>query len=369
MFWLAGVKNKNHIVNIWFLFKRGLKMKITLDKIVSSTRNVSISKNVVISDRIEVKEGSVIVVKALEEKANYGEIELIDGRMAKICKGDIIAGVLGERKALRAYVGIIPKKIRVGDTLHILNLGGVLGKCISENPDLGHPVSVEVLGSVLVFPSIKERKGISANIKQNAIKGKKRLEHSIPLIIIVGSCMDSGKTSAACEIIKFLNKKGYRIGALKLTGISLRRDILKMQDYGAVKCLDFTDAGFVSTSNSIMPAAKGLITELNNDMDAIVIELGDGILGEYGVQSILRDKEIVSFSKANVFCATDSVSAYGGAEQFKKYGLKIDVISGPATDTHIGVNYIEKNLGVSAINARTDGEKLGEFIEKKVFGK
>ena len=41
--------------------------------------------------------------------------------------------------------------IAAGDTIEVLNLGGVLGRCTAGNPDLGPPFTAEVLGAVLTL--------------------------------------------------------------------------------------------------------------------------------------------------------------------------------------------------------------------------
>ena len=71
--------------------------------------------------------GPVLAVRALMEKSVYDRLELVSGRMAKINKGDVMAGTLGYRRALKGFVGIVPDSIHAGDTIHVLNLGGVLG--------------------------------------------------------------------------------------------------------------------------------------------------------------------------------------------------------------------------------------------------
>src|SRR5262249_53937223 len=91
-----------------------------------------------------------VIVEALEEKSVYGELELVGGRLARIIKGDVIAGVLGERQALKGYVGAIPAQVAAGDILHVLNMGGVIGKCSSVNADFGQPLRVRVLGVALI---------------------------------------------------------------------------------------------------------------------------------------------------------------------------------------------------------------------------
>jgi hypothetical protein len=57
---------------------------------------------------------------------------------------------------------VLPEKVAVADTLHLLNLGGVIGQCTSANPDVGPPCRVEVLGQVLPFPHLGERRGTPA---------------------------------------------------------------------------------------------------------------------------------------------------------------------------------------------------------------
>ena len=66
-------------------------MKITLDKIASSTARLELPREVEVSPHIEAKEGNVIAVRALMEKSVYDRLELTSGRMAKINKGDVIA--------------------------------------------------------------------------------------------------------------------------------------------------------------------------------------------------------------------------------------------------------------------------------------
>jgi hypothetical protein len=345
-------------------------MKVTLDKIASTTRNARLPKEVLLSPDIQAKEGMVLAVRVHGRKTVYNTLEDVHGRMIDLNDGDVIAGVLGARRALRGYAGHVPASIKVGDRLDILNLGGVIGRCTSVNLEIGKPLQAEVLGQILSFPHLGERVGVPASIKTGAIAWSDTLEKSAPIIYVAGTCMNAGKTFACGEIIRTLAKKGYRIGAAKLTGVSLLRDTLSMVDRGAVKGVSFTDAGVVSTTGAVsVPVAKGLINALNREeLDGLVIELGDGIMGEYGVQEILDDKELMGAAAAHVMCANDPVSAWGAVELFtNRFKLKVDVLSGPATDNAVGKEFIEGKIGVKAINARIEPENLGEFVEKTAF--
>ncbi len=344
-------------------------MKVHLNKISSATRNASLPREVTLSDLILAEEGSIIAVRALDRKSVYNELEDEHGRMATVNEGDIIAGALGERRALQGYSGVVPDKVAVGDILHLLNLGGVIGRCTSANPDVGPPCRVEVLGQVLSFPHLGERRGQPASIRTNALPLADTLDGSIPLIYISGTCMNAGKTFAACEIIRGLTRRGVRVGAAKLTGVSLRRDTLKMEDVGAIRALNFNDAGIVSTRPASAPSvARGLIRALNDPMlglklDVIIIELGDGIMGEYGVYEILRERDLMAPARAHVMCANDPVGAWGAAEYMQReLGIALTVISGPTTDNAVGRSFVTCKLGIPAINARTEGDKLAGLI-------
>ncbi len=62
-----------------------------------------------------------------------------------------------------------PTTLAVGDTIDVLNLGGILGRCTSENPEIGPPFEAEVLGAVLAFPELGDRIGRPAHIRDRAV--------------------------------------------------------------------------------------------------------------------------------------------------------------------------------------------------------
>lgn len=345
-------------------------MKVLLDKIASSTKNARVAREAFLSPEIPAREGVVLAVKVRGTKAVYNQIEDLHGRMIRLDDGDLIAGVLGSRRALRGYAGVVPETVSVGDRLDILNLGGVLGKCTSQNLELGAPLKAEVLGAVLSFPYVDDRRGVPADIREGAVPWSETMAPSAPIVYVAGTCMHAGKTYACGEIIRYLSKKGYRVSGAKLTGVSLLRDTLSMRDRGAQRCLSFNDCGIVSTSAEVsVPVAKGILNALNKDEpDVIVVELGDGVLGEYGVQAILEDRELMAAGRAHVVCAPDPVAVWGASEIYKeRFGLEVSVISGPATDNAIGTEFIERKMGLKAINARLEADALGRFLEAELF--
>jgi hypothetical protein len=98
----------------------------------------------------------------------------------------------------------------------------------------------------------------------------------------------------------------------------------------------------------------------------IVIELGDGILGEYSVGSVFDDAELRAATAAIVYCASDYVGAWGGIELFKRRGISVDLIAGSVTDSQMGEDYIEREFRVPAGNAKRDGARLFNLIKSKI---
>jgi hypothetical protein len=181
--------------------------------------------------------------------------------------------------------------------------------------------------------------------------------------------MNSGKTFAATELIKRATHNGLKVAAAKLSGVACLRDTLNMLDHGAIETSSFVDCGLPSTVgvDDLAPYAKAIINRLNaREPDLIVIELGDGILGGYSVDSVFEDEQLREATAALVFCASDYVGAWGGVQLFKGRGISIDVIAGSVTDSKMGEDYIQENFGVTAGNARRDGERLFSIVQDKL---
>jgi hypothetical protein len=339
---------------------------VFVDKVASIAQHSDLTHELRLSPEIPCEEGVLVAARVLNNKTRYNQLELTSGRMATVTQGDVIVGALGHRNALRGYSGHLPERLEAGDRIQLLNIGGVLGICDSANPDVGPPFECEVLGTVLHFPYLGERIGVPARAGASPFEPDAALEvHGVPVIAMAGTCMDSGKTAAACAIVGRLRHRGFHIAACKATGVSLRRDILAMEDAGASETMIFSDLGVVTTTASNGPAlTRALLSGLaGHRPDAIVLELGDGLLGSYGVEAILADEAIRASMNAVVLYANDPVAAWGGARILRdQFGIEPAVVSGPATDNAVGVEQIAERLELTAINALSDGVALGDHI-------
>jgi hypothetical protein len=337
---------------------------IEADKIGSATSPLHLGRTAAIVSATESPQaGDVVIVRALTDSATYNMLELPTGRLAKINPGDVLVGVLGQRRALKGFVGDVPVTVNAGDQLHLLNMGGVIGKCTGHHSSLSDAIEVEVIGLA------SDEQGRVMNIADAALVPQTRLGETAPLVIIAGTCMNSGKTYAATELIKQATREGLRVAGAKLSGIACLRDTLNMADHGAIAIASFLDCGLPSTvgAKNLASVAKTIISRLNESSpDLIVIELGDGILGGYSVESVFDDLELREATAALIFCASDYVGAWGGIELLRKRGIEVSLVSGSVTDSQMGEDYIQKEFGVPAANARRHGSVLFELVKAKI---
>lgn len=339
---------------------------VVVDKIASVAQHNDLASELRLSKDIPCEEGVLVAARVLNNKSRYNQLELTSGRMATVNQGDVIVGALGHRKALRGYSGHLPASLRPGGIIQILNIGGVLGMCDSANPDVGPPFDCEVLGTVLSFPYLGERIGVPARAGADSLGDDTVLDtDGVPVVALAGTCMDSGKTAAACAIVGRLRHLGLHVAACKATGVSLRRDVLAMEDAGASETMIFSDFGIVTTTEGNGPElTRALLTRLaKHKPDVIVLELGDGLLGAYGVGAILSDAAIRDALTSVVLCANDPVSAWGGAVLLRKeFKIEPAVVTGPATDNAVGIEQINDRCDLPAINALSNGVALGDMV-------
>jgi hypothetical protein len=315
----------------------------------------------------------VIAARVLNKKDVYDKLEDVHGRMVTLHPGDVIAGALGHRDALYGFSGKVPESVKPGDVLNLLNAGGVIGAGAQAVPGVGEPFQLEVLGSVLEFPYLGSRFGVPADVGRAGLPtGPGDLtpaDELPPVIALVGTCMDAGKTTAASVLIHALAHRGTRVAAGKLTGVSLRRDVLAMQDCGADPVALFTDFGVVTTNaENAVPAAHGMLAHLTEaDPEVIVLEMGDGLLGTYGVDALLADPLLRSALRVIVLCAQDPVGAWGAVELLqRRWELSADVVSGRVTDSPVGKRYCNEQLGLAAWNALKDAKELAQAVEARL---
>ncbi len=327
-----------------------MKMKYNTSgiKVSSALKNVNIAEEIFVSDNLDIRLGSVLLVSMVEINHKYNNIELKSGRVVPLNKHDKVICVIGSRMASDGMCGVVPDNdLSVGSEIAVLNLGGVIGKQIAYNKMIGSPTYCKIIGQVI---SYSEK---PLNIEDYAmISMESKIQTSKPVVGYLGTSMNSGKTTVMSSIINIMKNNNINVSAIKATGVATQRDLYNFLDHGAKKANSFLDCGLLSTCNipsaTVINSIKGLInhSEKIDDIDIVFVEFGDSIYGKYNVMEALLDEDIRSSFSGFVLCGYDipgSLQLYSHVNDMK---LKPMMLSGPVTNNMYTLSHALKSFNI-----------------------
>ena len=330
------------------------------DLIASVTFRMPLTGLLKVTQEEKGRQGDVVLVRIKSVNQEYSQLETRDGEDMTLHEGALILGALGTRKALQGFSGGPPSDLKPGMELYLLNKGGVIGECTAFHRDLGWPTQVEYLGTV-------SYNGQPANLEDFALPLVDEPISPVPVVLVLGTCMNAGKTTVCKELVKLFAKKGFSVNAGKIAGVGCLSDPIVMKESGAQHTLSFQDFGIPSTAHveSVAPIARSIVHYLSESKpDFIILEMGDGVLGGYQGASLFDDSEFMSSCVSMIMCANDLMGAWGGLQwlaqkDLRKYPI---LISGSVTDSAEGIRYVEDNWDLPAGNAYDGAGKVCTFV-------
>ncbi|NNE28627.1 MAG: DUF1611 domain-containing protein [Saprospiraceae bacterium] len=288
----------------------------------------------------EWKNGDYVAAEVIEAKSELARIELVNGRMTSVMPGDILVGALGVRHATLEATGSW-KEVKDDGFMEVLTGAGLFGKLTSKSTFLPDVIKLDYLGHIYEG---SEKASMKKYVKPNPPSN-----FDCPVILLVGTSMSAGKTTAARVFTRTLKNRGLKVAGAKFTGAGRYKDILAMKDAGAEFVVDFVDAGLPSSICSVEEFTVALELMKNKistaKPDVAVIEIGSSPLEPYnGKTAIAAVKDQIKFS---VLCASDPYSVLGIQSSF---GFEPDLVTGIASNTLAGRELINNLCGLKAIN-------------------
>jgi hypothetical protein len=284
--------------------------------------------------------GDYVVGEVLSEGGAFSYLEWPDGHIAEVAPGDLVVGALGSRAATLELVGDWQE---IGDDLqmHALTAAGVFGRCTSRAAFRPRPMTLRYVGHVL-------RNGAPARMADFVpAPGLARLD--APLIQIIGTSMECGKTTAARAMIRCLRRRNKRVAGVKLTGVARYRDILSMRDAGAEVILDFVDRGLPSTlvdPDAFRTEVDAMLTMVaGRTVDVVVAELGASPMEPYNGEVAME--QVRPHAPLTVLAAADLYAVLGAMAQLK---VKPDLIVGRVASTTSGTRIAEQMTGLPVLS-------------------
>ncbi len=290
-------------------------------------------------DRKKWQQGQYVACRVARPPGTMG-VELKSGRMAEVAEGDILIGAFGDRFATLEATGSW-EEISDDNKMQLLTSAGIFGQVTSISSFIPRLIELDYVGHVY-----RNNQWISMT---DFRKTEKLPRFDTPVIMINGTSMSAGKTTAAKIVIRLLRLAGLRVIGAKLTGAGRYRDTLGMHDSGAEYVIDFVDAGLPSTvvaANDYIKALKFMLGNIQKqNADIVVIEIGASPMEPYN--GSLAIKYINPHVKFRILCASDPYAVYG---VMKAFGAKPDLVCGIGTNTKGGRQLIKKLCDVESLN-------------------
>ncbi len=294
---------------------------------------------------------------------HHRELENKNGRIHRLTDSTAGLFVYGNRYATDAFEALVPDEPL--DYADLVARSGVIGRVQVRNSRVLSPTTVKILGRVVD----KEGKPLSTldhSLIEPAVIEKKSPRSK--LILVVGTSMNSGKSTAAVAIAWALTTMGHKVRSSKVTGTASLKEILHMNDAGAAVYNDFTYLGHPSTYMLDEAEVLRIFNNLdlkfaNNPRNFWVVEVADGIL-QRETAMLLSSPVVKDRIHRLVFCASDAFGAIGGMHILEEqYGLYPDAISGVVASSPLGIRELTDYSKVPAFDsAEPDLRTLSDIL-------
>src|SRR5918999_3591024 len=179
-----------------------------------------------------------LVLARVEQLGHHHRLESRQGRRAHMFVGDEIIVCYADRYAPDMFEAEVPPDLGPCD---LVAAGGVAARMLSSHSAAGEPTRILPIGFVC------DGDGMRLNLTDWRLPAIDPPAVHPPIYAVVGTSMNSGKTTMAVNLIRGLTAHGLRVGAAKLTGTGAGPDTWRLVDAGAVPGLDFIDGGLAST--------------------------------------------------------------------------------------------------------------------------
>jgi hypothetical protein len=270
-----------------------------------------------LTDFAHAKPGDLLLA-SVEAVNQHKSLSLAGGRASTLYPGDRIVVSVGARYAPDQFEATAEIDSSGCD---LIAAGGLTGRVRICHEAMSKPTALRPLAL------LADADGRRLNLRRYALPQRQQ-PIGVPVLAVVGTSMNSGKTTAAASLVRGLSKAGYKVGACKVTGTGAPGDFCAFLDGGARTVLDFTDAGYGSTYQVSLPELEQIACTLTGHLqelgcNAIVMEVADGVF-QAETAALTESPVFRDLVYGVLFAAADALSAKAGVERL--IGARVPVI-------------------------------------------
>ena len=263
-----------------------------------------------------------LVLAQVIKIGQHKNIQLAEGRSSQSYIGDYVVVACGDRYAPDQFEAVAELDPEGAD---LIAGGGLIGRMREAHAFMSAPTRVKPLGLLC------DRSGEVINVGRYALPYRTAPKGMV-IIGVVGTSMNSGKTTAAASISHGLSRAGHRVATIKATGTGAFGDFNAFLDAGVRVVADFTDAGMASTYRQpidrIERGFEALLAHASDEgADVVVVEIADGLFQTETAQ-LMQASVIRDMLSGVLFAAPDALSVVGGVGVLRGMGVEPFVVSG-----------------------------------------
>ncbi len=303
-----------------------------------SVRRVAVHEADSLLGSLKPHPGDLVLARVLQ-LGLHQHLESADGRRQRLWPGDEVIVAYGACYAPDQFEAVIPDDLL---DCHLVAGGGVAARMVTRHTGIQGATQIQPIG-LLASP-----RGV-LNLRDAALGAAARARAALT-IAVVGSSMNSGKTTTAAHLIAGLRRAGLRVGAAKVTGTGAGGDRWLMLDAGAACTVDCTDMGHASTAGLAPSEVERIFANLcghvaSSGVDSMVVEVADGLL-QRETAALLQSKVFAETVDAVLYAAPDALSAVAGVAWLRQRHLPLVAVSGLLTASPLATREAAAAVGV-----------------------
>lgn len=287
--------------------------------------------------------GDLVLVK-VTKLGQHQRIELPNGRRARMFLADELVVVFGNRYAPDQFEALVPTKL---EPCHLVAAGGIAGQMVFKHEAVKPPTAITPVG-ILTYSN-----GKAINLSRYGVKTGEPNRPMPPVIAVVGSSMNAGKTTAAAHLVRGLTLSGLKVNAAKVTGTGSGCDIWHLKDAGANLAMDFLDVGHPSTyllpPDEVQHVFETLLFHLNTeDADFIVLEIADG-LHQAETAALVASERFKKVVDGVLYASADALAAVYGANLLQQWGVRVFAVTGAVTQSPLAMREVRDAIDLPVL--------------------
>ncbi|MEM9903393.1 MAG: DUF1611 domain-containing protein [Pseudomonadota bacterium] len=292
----------------------------------------------------EVETGDLVLAE-VARIGSHKRLQLSNGRFSPLWPGDRVVLACADRFAVDQFEGRAALPTSGAD---LLAGGGIIGEVASKNGKLAPATRLTVLGR------LAKACGTPINLAEYA-RAPAGLGSRPPVIGVLGTGMNAGKTAAAAGVVNGFSRLGRRVTAIKATGTGAFGDLHEYDAAGADQVLDFTDAGLPSTYRQPIARVKDAVDLLLGHAatsDVAVVELADGV-SQVETATLLSSPGFAARFDLFLLAAPDAMAVQGGLAWLGQHRIVPALLTGLMTRAPLAAAEATRSTGLPVLCRRT----------------